>query len=239
MENKLIKEMVIPSGNCEYSGRLGFSGCAYLFIDAAGEHADKLGIGMRKQAEQSRFWTVYKTRIDFFGRPGMSEPVTLETWPEKPTMFMGLRDYRLKSGERTVACGKTQWVVVDTTTGRPVIMKDIFPAGFEYCEEHVIDEPFERFTGEIPEQVLGKYTVKSIDIDVGHHMNNVAYIRAIESLFSTRELRMMDLKSFEIHYQKSCFEGDEIEFRVEEEDKRIKLYALCKNEVIANILLRY
>ncbi|MCQ2427949.1 MAG: thioesterase, partial [Clostridia bacterium] len=216
MENKLVKEITIQSGFCDFTGRLGFTGCANLFIDSAGEHAEKLGIGMSTMGRENKFWTVYKTRIDFFDRPKMLEEVTLTTWPEKPSVFMGVRNYTLSGNGRTLCAGKTQWVVVDTVTGKPQNMKNVYPADMIPLEDHAIDEPFERFTGGVPEQVLGKYTVRSTDIDIGHHMNNVAYIRATEGLFSTKELKYMDLKSIEIHYQKSCYEGDELEFRVDE-----------------------
>ena len=39
-------------------------------------------------------------------------------------------------------------------------------------------------------------------------MNNAAYVRAIFSLFSSKELKAMRVKEMEIIYRTPCFEGD-------------------------------
>ena len=56
------------------------------------------------------------------------------------------------------------------------------------------------------------YEVRSTDIDVGHHMNNTAYIRALLSSFSNEALRAMDVHDIDVVYRTSCYEGETLDF---------------------------
>ncbi|MBQ8004580.1 MAG: hypothetical protein IJ299_05775, partial [Oscillospiraceae bacterium] len=58
--------------------------------------------------------------------------------------------------------------------------------------------------------LLGKYTVRSTDIDLGQHMNNAKYINALFGLFSCEELKRMNITDVEINFRTPCFEGDEL-----------------------------
>ena len=43
-------------------------------------------------------------------------------------------------------------------------------------------------------------------------MNNVAYIRALEGIFTTEEWESYNFKELEIQYKESTYEGNEITF---------------------------
>ena len=56
--------------------------------------------------------------------------------------------------------------------------------------------------------LFSHYTVRSTDIDLGHHMNNVAYVRLLLDCFSAKELASGNIQSVELHYSTPCFEGE-------------------------------
>jgi acyl-ACP thioesterase len=76
----------------------------------------------------------------------------------------------------------------------------------------VCAEPFQRFRdiSLTPDTLVNTYTVGSMDIDMGQHMNNVAYIRMLLGTFSVAELEAMDMQEVEISYRRGCFEGEEL-----------------------------
>ncbi len=57
-----------------------------------------------------------------------------------------------------------------------------------------------------------EYTVRSTDIDIGHHMNNAKYVQALLGTFSNKELREMQPKSFDVIFRNSVYEGDVLNF---------------------------
>ena len=70
-------------------------------------------------------------------------------------------------------------------------------------------------------EVLGTYHVLSTDIDIGGHMNNCAYIRALQSFFTTEEWTAIRPSVFEIHYRKPSFEQETLLFRQMKKEKTV------------------
>ena len=238
MENTLKREMLVYPGVCDHRGDLGVPDTFGICMDLAAEHAARLGIGMWDLAARSLFWLTVKTRIHFLRRPRMAGAITGETWPEPADKIRCNRDYRLWAGDEVLAVGKTEWAVVNTETGKLHPAPDIYPAELEMRRDTVWDEPFSRLRDDfdgIP--VFARHTVQSTDIDVGGHMNNVAYVRALAGAFSTKEWDALDLKDLEIHFKASCYEGQTIQLQRREKDGGldIRMSVEGKTVVLARI----
>ena len=99
-------------------------------------------------------------------------------------------------------------VSLRVTTGSPEELIEKMERG-EVDLICILDEP--RYSNswhkcnEIPEEVV---FVASPDIDLGHHMNNVAYVRLLLDCFSAKELASGNIQSVELHYSTPCFEGE-------------------------------
>ncbi len=207
MAEKYARELTVLPGACDSAGLLGIPDTVGLFMDIAARHAEALGCGIGALGPRGLFWLTVRTRVRFFRRPGMMEALTLETWPEPPSRLRANRDYLLRKGDEILAAGRTEWTVLDTGSGKPVAPGTVFPAGLDFARDTVWEEPFARLRDE-PLEELGRYTVRSTDIDLGGHMNNAAYVRALAGQFSCRVWQAMDLRELEIAYRASCYEGE-------------------------------
>ena len=213
MNNTLHTPVKILSSVCDMEGKLGIYNTFNFFMDLAAEHAAKLGLGYYDMLNKRRFWVVVRTRVRFYERPGMMATVDGETWPAAPSLAKCERFYRLSQGEKVLAEGRSEWAIQDMDTGRVVKSSDCYPAELAFREDRVCEEPFTRFrplNGEIEEFA---YTVGAMDIDTGHHMNNVMYIRMLLSTFAGEELRSMDITEVEISYRRACLEGERLSVR--------------------------
>lgn len=190
---------------------MGFDGIAAQYMNSATWHADALGIGFNVLEKQHLFWIAIRTRIDIFRKPRMGESFTLETWTEPPTHLAFDRDYTIRSGDEILSIGKTQWGLYNMELGKLEWGKNVYPEGLVPIAESNFSERFYRFNDE-PTEFLGNYIVRSTDIDLGGHMNNVKYITAVEGMFSVAEWERNAFRSIEIMYKKACFEGETIEF---------------------------
>lgn len=144
----------------------------------------------------------------------MLQGVSLQTYPEKPDKMHGNRSYILSSKGDTLMVGKTEWAVIDTKTHKLVPLQGIYPAELCFDNESSCMEPFAR----IPDHFEGiepyaEYRVRSTDIDVGGHMNNTAYARAVMGTFSVAELKSMNINRMDIIFRSSCYEGERLDFR--------------------------
>ena len=57
---------------------------------------------------------------------------------------------------------------------------------------------------------MQRHTVRSTDIDMGRHMNNVAYVRLLLDCFPASVLADGKIGSMEVHYAAPCLEGEEL-----------------------------
>ena len=71
--------------------------------------------------------------------------------------------------------------------------------------------------------VLSRYTVRSIDIDVGGHMNNTVYVRAMLGCFSNEELKQMQIRRIDVVFRSPCYEGDTLEIQKKRTDAGLDL----------------
>ena len=109
--------------------------------------------------------------------------------------------------------GKTEWAVLNLDTMKPVPLTDVYPEGLVLPDAPEYDAPFVRVTGSLARaDALGVYTVRSTDIDLGGHMNNAAYLRALFGVFSNAELAAMEIHEIDAGFRASCFEGETLQF---------------------------
>ena len=224
MQLKYTEERVIPPSVCDSTGVLGIPGAFALFMDVATEHACLLGCGLDVLGPRGLFWLTVRTHVKFFRRPKMYERTALSTWTEPPGKLRVTRCYAIEGRSGLLVAGKTEWTIIDQNTGRLHPMADIYAPDPASLPESVWDEPFAR----LPDEVLpefARYTVQSTDIDLGGHMNNAAYLRALASLFSCEAWQGMNLREAEISYRAACYEGDTLCWQKREDGGALALRA--------------
>ena len=214
MTDTYTKKQIIGASLCDSSGRLGIHNAADLFMDIAGEHADLLGCGQPYLVRTGGFWLTVRSMFRFHKRPSMLEETDISTWPEVPGTRRCYRDYLLTKDGETLVTGKTEWAIMDIASGRLRHIEGIYPEDMELSGKLSMTDEFVRFGEELDSgEIIGTYTLKSTDIDIGGHMNNTAYLRAFESLFPSKEWNSMDIRFLEVWYRSQCFEGETLTAR--------------------------
>lgn len=236
---KYSKEFLISPSCCDYSGKESLDNIFDLFIDTAGEHAVTLGIGARDLMKNSLFWVVAKARVHLYERPWFYDRVKVSTWPEAGAGYRCFRDYTIEKDGRLLVTGRHEWAIVNGKTKKPLNVGDILPDSVDYLTDRAIEEDFHHLKGEFPEKPFASYKVKSTDIDFEGHMNNVDYVRAFQSLYSSKEWSELGVYDMEISYASSCFEGEELLFSSRDTKEGMEVLAhLSDGKRIAYYTLR-
>ena len=239
MQGYYERQLTVLPSMCDATAKLGVPNAFALFMDLATEHAEALGIGMNGLMRQGLFWLTVRTRIRFIDRPAMTETVTLRTWPEKPERSRCNRDYAILRGDDVIVEGKTEWMIMNLKTNRLHPVDGVFPADLELLEDRVLPEPFARLSDDFEgAESLGTYTVRSTDIDLGGHMNNAAYVRAIAGAFASKDWAAMNIREMEVAFRSPCFEGETLEIQRRRTDAAtdIRLSRDGKTIVLARII---
>ena len=213
MEAVLERTLEIGPSICDASGKLSRQDAFGVFMDIATAHATRLGVGPDEMFARDLFWLTVKTKLIFHSRPRMGQSVLVRTWPEKPERVRCVRSYEMMSDGKTLIAGKTEWAVMNVKTGRIVSLEGLFPEELCFPERSACEEPFAVIAPDFAtEEEYASYHVRSTDIDLGGHMNNVAYIRAVLGSFSSAELKQ-PVREMDAIFRTPCFEGELLGFR--------------------------
>ena len=124
----------------------------------------------------------------------------------------GDRSYQILRGDRILIAGKTEWAVIGRASGQLAPMKEIYPAGLELNGVSACGA-YARIPDSFDAPPYASYRVRSTDIDVGGHMNNTAYVRALLGSLSNRELSDLHIRKMDVVFRSPCYEGELLEFQ--------------------------
>lgn len=192
-----------------------------IFQNLACAHAEALGVGFASMADRGQFWLMVHVRADFLAPARLSDSLTGITWPEKcgEKDVRFYRSHRICRGEETVVLGRAEWAILGNDGRLCPAAASPFPLGLDFVSESSIPDKPKRLRDFAAESApLFTHTVRASDIDVGHHMNNLAYLRLVQNCFTAEELCSGRISSVEAHYGTACHEGDELSvFRLDED----------------------
>lgn len=213
MTNYFEKDVFLSPSLADSDGLLSRYETFNLFMNLADDHAASFGVAWRHISPRNLFWLTVKTKMVFEERPKMGETVTLSTWVEEPTKLRGDRSYEMRQDGKLLVRGKTEWAILNTETMKLIPVEEVYPEGLDFSRPSSCPEGFTRVKDHFEAaDKYAEYTVRSTDIDIGHHMNNAKYVQALLGTFSNAELRELDPKTFDVIFRNSVYEGDVLDF---------------------------
>ncbi|MBQ6150133.1 MAG: hypothetical protein IJJ03_00575 [Mogibacterium sp.] len=202
---------VMPS-MCDENSLMSIPAMLDMFQDAAGTHAESVGIGAFDLEKMGLFWIVSKVRLRVNDRPLVQEMLESTTWIQPADRVSCERDWSISKDGRQIAYVRSIWAALRRDDFRPGHMADFYPDS-DFTIAPPDDIPFTRmgknFEGAEP---LGEYRIRSVDIDRGGHMNNVNYVRAMLGCFTCAQLAEMDIRELDMQFILQCYEGETIRF---------------------------
>ena len=175
-----------------------------IMQDIAGDDADRRGSGMDTLLEKNCTWVLVKLRIDIRRMPQPGEELEISTWPGKSRLAIYPRCYEIRdaAGE-VIVSGLSTWVIMDMES-RSLIngeSRGIAIAG----EEEGTVRPQRKVS--VPEGGSEFALTPSADqIDRNGHMNNAAYLDAVEPMLP-EEVRGRELRAIAVDYEHEILPG--------------------------------
>lgn len=163
------------------SGRLRPSVlCSYL-QEAAGRHAEILGVGRDLLVGRGQAWMLSRIRVDLRRRPGLDGPVRVGTWPRGSEGPYFIRDYSLSDQAGAFGVARSLWLMIQLPDLRPVRPQ---AAGVHIPENADQNEPITQVPKAVgpaledadPATYRCKRTASYSDLDVNGHVNNARYV---------------------------------------------------------------
>jgi acyl-ACP thioesterase len=169
--------------------------------EAAGTHAEELGVGIDAMSSQGVAWILSRMSLVLDRRPARGEKVVVRTWPIGSARLFVHRDYELSdSSGAIIGRGRSAWLIIDTERGRPRRPEPLI-GGLPQNEGR------EALPDGVPalEEAPGlaraySRTAAYSDLDYNGHVNNARYVQWVQDALAADALASAGGFRLDINY---------------------------------------
>ena len=203
----------VESYVCDYTEKATITMMCRYMLDAASNHAQRLGFGYEQILKDNVVWVLSRLSIQMDEYPGQNQDLTVETWIETVTRYFTQRCFCfINQSGKIIGYARTIWAAIDLLTRRPIDIQEWRPDMEKYIESEK-QCPIEKM-GKIPtvegiDSCMG-YTVRYSDIDINKHINSAKYIEHAINVFDLDFFREKIIQKFEIIYLAEGMYGDKL-----------------------------
>lgn len=209
MNNSWQKEYYLRASDFDKFDQIKPSAVLDLFQDAAGQHAEEIGVGFKSMLNRSYMWVLTRIKFNIITNPKSYQKVLVKTWPLEPNRINYRREYSIENenGEKLIV-GSSEWVVIDSEKRRFVSMPDLYTFSQGFKTEKMFEEKLSKIrdfeTVNQPYCVVAGFS----ELDVNNHVNNTKYANYV--LDAVNPDKKEELEFFQIDYRKEVFSKDKI-----------------------------
>ncbi len=231
-DGKYTMPYAVASSVIDAESRLSPLGIVQLTQDLAAADYAFNGLSIPHLQRRGLTWVLVKQRFEIDEYPLWLDNLTLSTWAKAPRGLFCFRDFegvyapggRRYSVERPEPengawdsspaapffRGTSNWMVLDTETGKPVKPAPEVMGPLTFCGEDVLPPSFPKIVLPDVWDVEVPVTASILDIDLNSHVNNVNYVRWVlshmpPSVYEGRLISVLDT-----YFMTSAKLGDEL-----------------------------
>lgn len=188
---------------------LSVFGIFQVVEDAITELTGELKIdGITEKEAYNAFWVFTKNRVKIFNRPKWNEEFNISCFISSKSLAKLNFDVLAKNAKnQLVFYARVEACALDYSTQRIRKLTTV-GVGEDMCaEQPVMDVEFAKFNyTDLP--LFETVRVRSTNIDMSHHTNNLEYLRFILNTYSVGELETRPIREIEVVYASQSFEND-------------------------------
>ena len=178
--------------------------------EAAGRHAEQLGVGVDVLQERGLTWVLARQAVEVDRPVAMGDRAEVATWPSGTDRLSAFRDFEVRvEGELRIRA-VTQWIVIDLATRKPVRPRSVLPVAFVEETPHVLPVRSSRPPPPDPAEIDRPFSTRYLDIDRNLHVTNASYVEWACEAVPEETWRRARLRSFEVHFIAECLHGSRI-----------------------------
>ncbi len=174
---ELRRRWEVTGYDTDSSGLASFAALLSRLQEAAGDHAEHLGLGFADLARAGQLWVLFQFYGQVLRYPARGEELEIHTWPSGRQKLLAVRDFAIRDsrGDTVVRAGSA-WMVIDSESRKPVRPDRVVG---------LVDIPLRDEQLAVPDRLRDHAdlspcytrTVRYTDLDVNRHVNNVQYLR--------------------------------------------------------------
>ena len=203
------KEYYLRASDFDKFNHIKPSAVLDLFQDAAGQHAEEIGVGFDEMIKRSYLWVLTKVKFKIISKLGIYQKVKIKTWPLAPNRLSYRREYCIENenGERLIV-GSSEWVVIHSEKRRLLSVADLYPFTDGFYEEMMFEGKLGKVSDFEAEEAPRTVNAGFSELDVNNHVNNTKYANYV--LDAVNPSKDQELQIFQIDYRKEVLQGTQL-----------------------------
>ena len=205
------RKYILRTSDFDKFNRIKPSAVLELFQDAAGLHAEELGVGFDGMSGSSQLWVLTRTKFRIVAEAKNHQTVIVKTWPLKPGRLIHRRECCIEDECGTpLIVGSSEWVVIDSESRRPISAPELYSLGEDFCTDIMCEEKLAKVPGF--EETESAYIVNAgfSEIDTNNHVNNTKYLVWAVDCVEDEIYDNYDIYDIKVTYRKEAKRGNEI-----------------------------
>lgn len=241
MENSYTEKIIINDTNIDFNSKVSVVELMKLFQIATFNHSQKIGLDHETMEKKSNvFWVVTKMKLCLNGDICSQDKVSVTTWTHPIGAVRALRDCVIKNKNSIKVKGTSEWCCLDYETRKLRKLSSIQYPDLEMKKTNNNNTVFTNLREEVESSnLVYSKTIRSTDIDLNNHTNNMIYNYMVFDAFSVAELKQIKIKEYEMYFVNESKEGDVIDIY----KKKIKNYYYLEgrnnNETIFRSVIKF
>lgn len=213
MKNCYSEKVEIKDVDIDFNQKVSVPVLMRLMQQVIFTHANNMGLDHNNMIKTSNaFWIVSKIKLVLLDDLVQYDKVNIKTWTETPGVLRFNRNTTVKSANKMLVKGISEWCCLDWSTRKPRKSSSVYYPELEMAETKKLNISFSNTKKEVTENdFVYSRIIYSTDIDLNFHTNNLRYNYFTFDAFSVDELKNMDILEYEIHFVAECKEGDKID----------------------------
>ena len=198
--------------------------------EAAGQHAELLGVGIEALQARGLGWVLSRQKLELDRPIHLGDEVEVATWPTGADRLAAVRDFELRRGGEVVGRAVTQWIVLDLRTRRPVRLDRVLAPALLEPRPHVLEPAGDRPPLPAGELLERRFSIRYRDIDRNLHVTNASYVAWATEAVPQEEWRALRLRALEVHFLAECALGSAVLSRSAPAGADVRLHAVVREE---------
>ena len=179
--------------------------------EAAGKHAEALGISIHQLISENYTWLLSRLKIQISSFPGWNDQVQVSTWPSGVQQLFALRDFELKDvSGRSVAAALSAWLIIDLQKRRPVRISPFVERLKPIEGSHILENRLDKLPALSEHSQIKNFVVRYSDLDINQHANNVKFVEWLVEGVPDGILNNLVPVEIEINFLAEAFYNDKI-----------------------------
>lgn len=179
------REFRVRHYECDAFGNLNNANYLRYMQEATFDASAAAGYDQHRYEELGKYWLIRETDIEFLKPAQYGDTIKVKTWVIDFRRVRSRRAYEFvrKGSNEIVAKAVTDWVYLESDSGKPATIPDEIITGF-FPEGPPVDNPHREKFPVAPHPPAGEFEMQLRvawqDIDAVQHVNNAIYLNYID-----------------------------------------------------------